>query len=116
MKWLTLTRIKQQLRIEADFTDEDDLLEMYGDTSEEAILMTPNRTYEELFEKWVRVPSPVVSVSLMLVASLYKDREKDLTQDLKSNPTFKFLLAPYMRLAERSYEQSNNNGYGCKNL
>ena len=101
MKWLTLERIKQQCRIEQDFIEEDDLLELFGDTSEEAILMTLNRTYEELFEKWGRVPSPVVSVSLMLVASLYKDREKDLVQEVKNNPTFKFLMAPYMRLADK---------------
>ena len=33
MKWLTLEQIKHQLRIEADFTEEDDLLEIYGERS-----------------------------------------------------------------------------------
>ena len=37
MKWLTLERIKQQLRIEPDFHDEDDILELYGDSAEDAI-------------------------------------------------------------------------------
>ena len=43
MKWLTLERIKQQLRIEPDFHDEDDLLEEYGETAEDAILEVLNR-------------------------------------------------------------------------
>ena len=101
MKWLTLESIKQQCRIEMDFHDEDELLELYGESAEEVLMAVLNRTYEELFEKWGRVPSPVVSVSLMLVASLYKDREKNLVQEVKNNPTFKFLMAPYMRLADK---------------
>ena len=116
MKWLTLTRIKQQCRIEQDFHDEDDLLELFGDGAEDAILLTINRTYTELFEVYGRVPTALTLVALMLVASLYKDREKDLVQEAKSNPTFKFLLAPYVRLADRSYEHSNDNRYGCPNL
>ena len=38
MKWLTLERIKQQLRIEPDMHDEDSLLEMYGESAEEVLL------------------------------------------------------------------------------
>ena len=116
MKWLTLQRIKQQCRIEQDFTEEDELLELYGESAEEAILMVINRSYEELYEKYGRVPTPLVLVSLMMVASLYKDREKDLVQEAHDNPTFSLLLHPYCRLASASYEQNNNQGYGCKNL
>ena len=116
MKWLTLERIKQQLRIEQDFTDEDEILELYGDSAEDAILEVMNRSYEDLFEVYGRIPSPVVHASLMLVASAYKDREKELVQQLCNNPTFSLLLKPYMRLASASYEHTNNQGYGCKNL
>ena len=52
----------------------------------------------------------------MLVDSLYQFRGKDMTQTLQTNHTFALLLKPYMRLASPNYEQSNNNGYGCKNL
>ena len=116
MKWLTLTRIKQQCRIETDFHDEDEILELYGESAEDAILEVLNRAYEELYEVYGRIPAPVVHASLMLVASAYKDREKDLVQQMNANPTFSLLLKPYMRLASANYEQSNNNGYGCKNL
>lgn len=114
MKWLTLERIKQQCRIEPDFLDEDDLLEEYGETAEDAILEVLNRSYEELYEAYGRIPAPVIQTSRMLVASLYKDREKDLVQEAHDNKTFAFLLKPYMRLTSK--ENINNKRYGCKNL
>ena len=115
MKWLTLERIKQQLRIETDFHDEDDILELYGDSAEDAIMEVLNRSYEELYEVYGRIPAPVVHASLMLIAQSYKDREKDLVQQVNANPTFSLLLKPYMRLTSSTYEL-NNIQYGCKNL
>ena len=50
MKWLTLPKIKAQLRIEPDFHDEDDWMEDAGETAEDAILELLNRSYEDLFE------------------------------------------------------------------
>ena len=116
LKWLTLPKIKAQLRIEPDFHDEDEWLEDAGETAEDAIMEVLNRSYEELFEVYGRIPAPVRQCSLMLVSSLYKDREKDLVQETHDNKTFRFLLAPYMRLASAEYEQNNGNRYGCKNL
>ena len=98
MKWLTLTRIKQQLRILPEFVDEDELLEMYGESAEEAILNVLNRRFEDIYEMYGRTPAPVVHASLLLVASAYKDREKDLLQEAHTNPTFSLLLKPYMKL------------------
>ena len=116
MKWLTLERIKQQLRIEQDFHEEDEWLEDAGETAEDAILEALNRSYEDMYEVYGRVPAPVRHASLMLVASLYKDREKDLVQQVNANPTFSFLLKPYMRLASPYTNGQNQNQYGCKNL
>lgn len=98
MKWLTLERIKQQLRIEQDFHDEDDILDLYGDSAEEAILEVLNRSFEDISEVYGRIPAPITHASLMLVASSYKEREKDLTQEVHNNPTFSLLLKPYMKL------------------
>ena len=98
MKWLTLERIKQQLRIEQDFHEEDEWLEDAGETAEDAILEVLNRSYEDMYEVYGRVPAPVRHASLMLVASLYKDREKDLVQEAHANTTFALLLKPYMKL------------------
>ena len=115
MKWLTLARIKQQCRIEPDFNDEDKLLELFGDSAEDAVMNLLGRSYEDLYEEYGCTPVPVIHASLLLVASAYKDREKDLVQQTHDNKTFELMLKPYMRLASKN-EQSNKQGYGCKNL
>ena len=46
MKFLTLEKIKQQLRL--DDTCEAELLKDYGDAAEETVLDTIGQTYEEL--------------------------------------------------------------------
>lgn len=101
MKWLTLERIKQQCRIEQDFHDEDEILELYGESAEEVLMAVLNRTYEDLFEEYGRVPMPVVHASLMLVAKGYKDRESDMVQEAHENKTFCLLIKPYARLADK---------------
>ena len=101
MKWLTVERIKQQCRLELDFHDEDCILELFGESAEDAIMKVLNRSYEDLFETYGRIPAPIVHASLMLVTQSYKDREKDLVQQVYENPTFSLLLKPYMRLANK---------------
>ena len=116
MKWLTLQKMKAQCRVEQDFHDEDEWFEDTGEAAEDAILELLNRSYTDLYEVYGRIPAPIRQTSLMLVDSLYQFRGKDMTQTLQTNPTFALLLKPYMRLASPNYEQSNNNGYDCKNL
>ena len=117
MKWLTLTRIKAQLRIEANLTEEDDLLEMYGESAEEVLLNYLNRSYEDIIEVYGRVPAPLVHASLMLVDTSYQYRSPVSAQSMSLVPyTFDILVKPYMRLTTADYEQNNGNRYGCKNL
>jgi len=110
MKWLTLSKIKAQLRIDPDFNDEDEWLEDTGEAAEDAILEALNRDYEDLYEVYGRIPAPVRQTSLMLVDSLYQFRGKDATQTLQSNPTFALLLKPYMRLTDAKKNDDDNNG------
>lgn len=118
MKWLTLTQIKQQLRIEQDFTLEDSLLESYGQSAEDAILNLLARDYTQVVELYGEVPSPIVNASLMLVTHIYQNRGSFTMQQLHGNPTFDLMLKPYMKLASDSNGQTNTQGYGtgCKNL
>ena len=117
MKWLTLEQIKQQLRIEEDFTDEDKLLDMYGESAEEVLLQYLNRTYEDIMEVYGRVPAPIVQASLMLVDTSYQYRSPVSTQSMSQVPyTFDLLVKPYMRLTSPSTNVQNQNQYGCKNL
>lgn len=100
MKWLTLTKIKQQLRIEPEFTDEDDVLEMYGESAEDVILNYLNRSYEDVVEIYGHMPAPLIHASLMLVDTSYQYRSPVSTQNMSMVPyTFDILVKPYMRLA-----------------
>ena len=100
MKWLTLQKIKAQCRIDDINTEEDELLEMYGESAEEAVLNALGRSYEDLIEVYSRVPVPVAHASLMLVDLSYQYRSPIGSQNMyQVLYAFDLLLKPYMRLA-----------------
>lgn len=100
MKWLTLEKIKQQLRIESDFTQEDALLTSYGESAESTILNHLNRPYYDLTELYGQVPQDIINASLMLVDVWYQHRSPVEALSLSIVPyTFDLLLKPYMKLA-----------------
>ena len=100
MKWLTLPEIKQQLRIEDDFTLEDPKLTMYGDSAEEVLMEVTRRTYDDFVENYGKIPTPIREASLMLVTASYETGSAVSLQQLYSNPTFEMKVKPYMRLAD----------------
>ena len=117
MKWLTLEQIKAQLRIEPDFTDEDELLEMYGESAEEVLLNYLNRSYEDIIEVYGHIPAPLRHASLMLVDTSYQYRSPVSTQSMSLVPyTFDILVKPYMRLTSPLSNGQHQTKYGCKNL
>ncbi len=117
MKWLSLDQIKAQLRIEPDFTDEDELLEMYGESAEEVLLNYLNRSYEDIIEVYGHIPAPLRHASLMIVDTSYQYRSPVSTQSMSQVPyTFDLLVKPYMRLTSPYTNGQNQNQYGCKNL
>lgn len=118
MKWLTLEKIKAQCRIEADFHDEDELLEMYGDSAEEVLLNYLGRTYEDVIEVYGHVPASLVHATLMLVDTDYQYRSPVSAQNMSLVPyTFDILVKPYMRLASKNANDNvNTNRYGCNKL
>ena len=99
MKWLTLQQIKQQLRIEPDFDEEDDLLTMYGDSAEETILNVCNRTVEDIFNEYGRIPQPLVHASLLLVSASYEHRSPVTQYQLYAvKYSFDLMVKKYMKL------------------
>ena len=116
MKWLTLDWIKKHSRI--NFDCEDGLLELYGEAAEDAVLNIINRSYTEVVETYGDVPKGLYIAALMQVEASYDHRSAVNKQQLYEVPGFSFHLKPYVRLANNSYENSNNQGYGnkCKNL
>lgn len=110
MKWLTVEWIKKHSRL--DFDCEDDLLELYGEAAEEAVLNIINRSYTEIIEKWGEVPKGLYIAALMQVEASYDHRSAVSLQNLYDVPGFSIHVKPYIKLASESYGQNNNNGYG----
>ena len=105
MKWLTLEQIKAQLRIEADFTAEDTLLVNYGEAAEDTLLNYLNRPYQDIIERYGKVPLPLVQASLMLVDVSYQHRSPVSVTNISLVPyTFDLLVKPYMRLTSDESE------------
>ena len=99
MKWLTLNDIKDQLRIERDFDEENDKLENYGNSAEEVILEICQRTYDDFIDNYGDIPAPIREASLLLVTQSYQHGSAADTQQLYNNPAFDMRVKPYMRLA-----------------
>ncbi len=121
MRFLTFDKIKAQLRLEDEqAAAEQDLLEMYGDSAENALINLLHRSYADIMEEYNEVPVALVHAALMLVDVSYKHRSPDASQGINLVPyTFDMLIKPYMRLTTSdSRNQTTNNGikYGCKNL
>jgi uncharacterized phage protein (predicted DNA packaging) len=113
MKFLTFDQIKAQLRLDdQQAEDEHDLLVLYGEAAEDAVLNICNRTITDIYEQYGTVPKTLVQAGLMLVAQSYQHREPASSQNLSAVPyTFDLLLKPYMRLTTSS-TINNNNEYG----
>jgi hypothetical protein len=100
MTFLNFDQIKAQLRLDdQQAQDEHDLLKLYGDAAEDAVLNVLNRTMEDIVEQYGNVPNALVQAGLMLVAQSYQHRETVSPQNLYAVPAFDLLLKPYMRLA-----------------
>ena len=87
---LTLEEVKRHCRI--DHNDEDALLLALIDTAIAACADYLNMDAADLV---VAVPAPVKSAALLLVGSLYEQRESQGDRPYNKNPAFEMLLAPY---------------------
>ena len=97
LRWLSVEAIKTHCRI--DFDCEDAELEQMGITAEQAILDLTRRTYENFIDTYGRMPDPIFNASLLLVQSLYNNR--DAEEQRNSNEIafgFSFMVKNYMVL------------------
>jgi hypothetical protein len=107
MKYLTFPQIKAQLRLDDEQAElEKDLLTLYGESAEQAVFNTLNRTYTEVYEQHGDIPSAIVVATLLVVEDAYTNRGTISTMSVQHLPTFDLLLKPYMKLT------SNNDEYG----
>lgn len=103
MEYLTLEYIKKHSRI--DFDCEDDLLELYGNSAENAMAQVLNRGKDatemvaSLTEDYGKVPDPIMHATLELVDASYQHRSPaDAQQMYYVLYGFDFKVKPYMKL------------------
>jgi len=103
MEYLTLEYIKKHSRI--DFDCEDDLLELYGNSAENAMAQVLNRGKDvtemvaSLTEDFGQVPDPIKHATLELVDASYLHRSPaDAQQMYYVLYGFDFKVKPYMKL------------------
>lgn len=110
MKWLTISDIKKQLRV--DFDDEDDVLELYGSAAEDTVLNYMNRTYQDVLEEYGEVPPAIRQATLMLVDNSYQHRSPaEPTQMYYVMYGFDTLIKPYMRLTSSGNQSQRISTY-----
>lgn len=105
MKFLTIDKIKQQLRL--DCTCEAELLEGYGNSAEATLagcLGYNNENNIPDVDKMLEayngtMPAPLVHAALMLVDTWYQFRTPDADRNINIVPyTFELLVKPYVKL------------------
>ena len=87
---LTLPETKLHLRV--DHSEEDALIEALMTTATAACADYLNMLPSELV---VAVPAPIKSAALLLIGTLYEQRESVGERPYNRNPTFEALLNPY---------------------
>lgn len=105
MKFLTIDKIKQQLRL--DCTCEAELLEAYGNSAEGTLaayigFLDENNlpSVDKMLEAYGgTMPAPLVQAALMLVDTSYQFRSPVSAQNMSVVPyTFDLLVKPYVKL------------------
>ena len=87
---LTLPETKLHLRV--DHSEEDALIEALMTTATAACADYLNMLPADLV---VAVPAPIKSAALLLIGTLYEQRESVGERPYNRNPTFEALLNPY---------------------
>ena len=109
LKWLSIDAIHAHCRI--DFACEDAELEQMGIAAEQAILDLTRRTYENFIDTYGRIPDPIFNATLLLVQSLYKNRDAEEQRDSKEIAFgFSFMVKNYMVLTGGTPIQVERDG------
>lgn len=92
---LSIEHVKKYLNIDQDYKDDDDLLINLINIAESAIARYINRKdLDEFGLEDSKENCTIRAAALMLIASIYKDREANCDRELKTNPAFDLMLAP----------------------
>jgi hypothetical protein len=97
LRWLSVQAIHDHCHI--DFNCGDAELEQFGIAAEQAILDLTRRTFENFVDTYGRIPDPIFNATLLLVQSLYKNRDAEEQRESKEIAFgFAFMVKNYMVL------------------
>ena len=97
MRILTIDHIRQHLRL--DDNTEAELLDLYGTAAEETLFNYIGMNYDQIMQKFGRVPATLIQAALMLVDTSYQFRSPVSPTSISLVPyTFDILVKPYIKL------------------
>lgn len=109
LKWLTLDAIHQHCRI--DFNCEDAELLQMGMAAEQSILDLTRRTFANIIDTYGRIPDPLFNASLLMVQSLYRNRDAEEQRDSKQIAFgLEYMVKNYMCLTLSSPIENERDG------
>lgn len=94
---IELEYVKKHLHIESD--DEDEVLESFIESAEEIICTYCNRTWNDFYNDYGKIPSSIKNAVSMIVGSLYRDREGTSRVDIRVNPVLKAMVRPFKKIS-----------------
>lgn len=96
MQYITLEDIHKQLRLEDGFTEDDTLLEGYGDSAEDLLQSHLNQALDDVVaENGGEFPKALWAALLMLVDYLYDNAGSGESRDIPN--AFWILCKPYQK-------------------
>lgn len=112
MRYITLTELKKHLCIDADFTEDDTLLTMYGDVAELTVQRNICSLLSELVEGGA-LPAPLKQAILLYAGTLYNARE---SVSFGSNPSTIPFTYGYLIDLYRNYKDTTSDEFIANTL
>lgn len=106
MTYLTLPIIKRHLNVDASFTGDDDYITTLGDTCEQIVEQHLEQPLSGLVKNG-SLPAPITHAMLLLLATLYANRESVTYGQAYQVPaaysnTYLYLLEPFISYRDSS--------------
>lgn len=101
MKFLTLEMIQAHSRIDEirNGSAEESLITLYAEAAEDTVFNYIERSYDEVMEKWGKIPAALEQAALLLVDNSYQHRSPSSPMNMyRVDYSFDALVKPYMNL------------------
>lgn len=96
--FLTLDTLKKHLNIDSDFTEDDEYIIQLGNVAEAITEKHIDTSFEDIVNESGELPSPVLQAMLLMVGTLYANRESVGYSNVSKIPlAYEYLLSLYKR-------------------